>query len=214
MSAYTSMYLNDAAENLGTMFEYAINVRCVDPDKVYKIFAGTKIARLFETGHPMFTVGMCGTELFDRVMEEAYGYECEQSPQYYHTEYNREYWAGWAVAHYQWYSGMHFDEIYEKGLTFSKVMDMYILHEADITRFYDAANMLIERGQTEASSMLKRLRMYAKFTQKTLSEQSGVSLRMIQLYEQGQNDIAKAEAGTVLALSKALHCSMEDLVER
>ena len=50
-------------------------------------------------------------------------------------------------------------------------------------------------------------------TQKELSEASGVKLRMIQLYEQRENDINKARAGTLYDLSKALGCDMEDLME-
>jgi len=36
---------------------------------------------------------------------------------------------------------------------------------------------------------------------------------MIQLYEQRQNDINKAQAGTLLNLTKALGCEMQDLME-
>ena len=36
---------------------------------------------------------------------------------------------------------------------------------------------------------------------------------MIQLYEQRQNDIAKAEAGTVIRLARVLGCAVEDIVE-
>lgn len=61
--------------------------------------------------------------------------------------------------------------------------------------------------------MLRRLRLYHNLTQKQLSERSGVSLRMIQLYEQGQNDITKAQAQVVCNLAKALDCSVEKLLK-
>ena len=35
---------------------------------------------------------------------------------------------------------------------------------------------------------------------------------MIQLYEQGQNDIEKAQVHVVLKLAKALGCDVEDLL--
>ena len=41
----------------------------------------------------------------------------------------------------------------------------------------------------------------------------GVSLRMIQLYEQKQNDINKAQVNVVLSLAKVLGCDVEDLLE-
>ena len=88
---------------------------------------------------------------------------------------------------------------------------MYRLHEADLTAFADAVDAIILPEHTDAGANLKRLRMYAKLTQKELSEKSGVSLRMIQLYEQGQNDMKRAQAETVLALADALHCDIRSL---
>ena len=35
---------------------------------------------------------------------------------------------------------------------------------------------------------------------------------MIQLYEQGQNDISKAQVSVVVNLAHVLHCSVEDLI--
>lgn len=45
-----------------------------------------------------------------------------------------------------------------------------------------------------------------------LSQRSGVSLRMIQQYEQGAKDIRKASASGLLALAGTLHCDIEDLI--
>ena len=52
----------------------------------------------------------------------------------------------------------------------------------------------------------------AELTQKALAERSGVSVRMIEQYEQGKKDINKASARTVYQLSRTLHCRMEDLI--
>lgn len=60
---------------------------------------------------------------------------------------------------------------------------------------------------------LKTIRKQAKLTQQRLAEISGVTLRMNQAYEQGDQDIRKAEAQTVFALSKALGCSPEVVLE-
>ena len=49
-------------------------------------------------------------------------------------------------------------------------------------------------------------------SQRQLSEKSGVSIRMIQHYEQGFKDINKASAETIYRLAKSLNCKMEDLV--
>lgn len=56
--------------------------------------------------------------------------------------------------------------------------------------------------------------MFYEYTQKELSERSGVSLRSIQMYEQRNKDINKASAETIYRLSKALGCNMEDLIEK
>ena len=55
----------------------------------------------------------------------------------------------------------------------------------------------------------RRMRAYS---QRLLSEKSGVSLRAIQQYEQRQKSINKA-AESVLALSESLGCTPEDLME-
>ncbi|MDD6879552.1 MAG: helix-turn-helix transcriptional regulator [bacterium] len=60
---------------------------------------------------------------------------------------------------------------------------------------------------------LKRYRTASGMSQTQLSEASGVSLRKIQGYEQGNLDINKGEAIGLYKLSKALGCRMEQLLE-
>ena len=62
-------------------------------------------------------------------------------------------------------------------------------------------------------SNLKRIREQRGLTQKELAELSGVNLRMIQHYEQGQKDINKAEALKVYTLAKTLKCKVRDILE-
>ena len=62
-------------------------------------------------------------------------------------------------------------------------------------------------------SKLKERRIAAGMTQKSLSEKTGVNLQMIRFYEQGVNDINKAEALTVLKLADALGCEVRDILE-
>ncbi len=50
-------------------------------------------------------------------------------------------------------------------------------------------------------------------SQSDLAAYSGVKLRQIQLFEQRQRNINKASAVTLLKLSRALSCRMEDLME-
>ena len=83
-------------------------------------------------------------------------------------------------------------------------------HEADITKFVDEIDRRIEN--TEHGTQLARLRTYAGMTQKLLAQRSGVSVRMIEQYEQSKKDINRASADTVYRLAKALHCRMEELI--
>ena len=61
---------------------------------------------------------------------------------------------------------------------------------------------------------LKRIRLIYGCSQRELAEISGVSLRSIQMYEQRQKDINKAQSDSLYRLAKSLGCTMEDLLER
>ena len=63
-------------------------------------------------------------------------------------------------------------------------------------------------------SNLKRIREESDLSQSKLADKSGVSVRMIQHYEQGVKDINKAQVGTVYKLAKALKVNIEDLIEK
>jgi transcriptional regulator with XRE-family HTH domain len=62
-------------------------------------------------------------------------------------------------------------------------------------------------------SNLKKIREDKNITQKELSERSGVSIRMIQHYEQGVKDINKSQGNTLRALANTLDCKIEDLMQ-
>ena len=101
----------------------------------------------------------------------------------------------------------------KNGLSLSTVFSMYILHEADESKFVESANEILNRNKQKQKSKLHQIRKARGFTQQQLSDASGVSLRMIQLYEQRQNDINKAQVNIVLSLAKALGCEIEDIIE-
>jgi len=122
-----------------------------------------------------------------------------------------EYWIGWAIAYYQWYSARKFSDIF-KVLSFEELQKMYpTLHEADITKFVDIADEKIKEFFPDTN--LRRIRTAYGCTQAELSKRSGVSLRSIQMYEQRNKDINKASAATLYRLTKVLGCTMEDLIE-
>ena len=85
------------------------------------------------------------------------------------------------------------------------------MHEADISKFADVLDMRMREHFVD--TRLKHYRAINSMSQSELAKASGVSLRSIQMYEQRNKDINKASAETILRLSKALSCSMEDLLE-
>ena len=122
-----------------------------------------------------------------------------------------EYWAGWALAFYQWYTSRSFIELLS-AVPFSELIKMYpVYHEMDIEQFIDHMDKLIQNAYP--STRLRAKRINNRMSQSELARDSGVALRQIQLFEQRQRDINNASAITLLKLSRSLHCRMEDLIE-
>jgi len=210
--AYSELYLDDAMNNLGDMMEYAVCDLGYEPDTFFGWFISSGIASKFEKGNPKYIAGMSGFELAEAVLTATNVIFERKVPSYYEDK-GREYWAGWILAYYQWMTNQRFEDIIKGGLSVSSVFSMYILHEADESKFVDAANEIIGRNTKNGKSRLQEIRKARGFTQKQLSEASGVALRMIQLYEQKQNDISKAQVTVVINIAKALGCEVEDLID-
>ena len=211
-NAYSELYLDDAMQNLGDMVEYAVCDLGCDPDVFFGWFISSGIASKFEKGNPKYITGMSGFELAEAVLTETNVAHEKREPSFIEFK-GREYWAGWILAYYQWETGKRFEDIVKDGLTLSTVFSMYVLHEADESKFVEAANEIIARNRENRKTKLFEIRKARGFTQQQLSKASGVSLRMIQLYEQKQNDISKAQATVVISLAKALGCEVEDLID-
>ncbi len=212
MNAYSELYLDDAMHNLGDMMEYAVCDLGFDPDAFFGWFISSGVAAKFERGNPKYVAGMSGFELAESVLD-ATNVQYEKKEPSYIADKGREYWAGWVLAYYQWKTGHRFEDMVRYGLSVSTVFDMFILHEADESKFVENARELVERNLKNKKTKLSKIRKARGFTQQQLSEASGVTLRMIQLYEQRQNDINKAQVMVVISLAKALGCQVEDLVE-
>lgn len=211
-NAYSELYLDDAMNNLGDMVEYAVCDLGFDPDEFFGWFISSGIASKFEKGNPKFIAGMSGYELAETVLD-ATNVAYERKEPSYSDFKGREFWAGWVLAYYQWKTNRRFEDIVKDGLSLSTVFSMYILHEADVSKFVESANEIITRNKSNKPSRLHEIRKSRGFTQQQLSDASGVTLRMIQLYEQKQNNISKAQVKIVISLAKALGCDVEDLID-
>lgn len=209
--AYQETYLSNAQSVLGDAFDYVINT-CNIPGEVFvNMFAASSIGRRMENGEPSLLSGKSGIEIAIEVVLETTGKHLETEPQE-RLDRTAEYWIGWAVAYYQWYSSRRYGDIF-KVLSFDDLQKMYYtLHEADITKFVDIAEERIKEHFKDTN--LKRIRMAYGCTQAELARQSGVSLRSIQMYEQRRKDINKASVETLYSIAKVLGCTIEDLIER
>ena len=211
-TAYSELYLDDAMNNLGDMVDFAVHDLGYEPDEFFNWFISSGIASRFEKGNPKYVAGMSGYELAEAVLKETNVSYTTKAPSYIEFK-GREYWAGWILAYYQWITNKRFEDMVKDGLNLSTVFSMYVLHEADESKFVESANELIARNKKNKKSKLHSIRKERGFTQQELSKASGVSLRMIQLYEQKKNDISKAQVGYVINLAKVLGCDVEDLMD-
>lgn len=211
MNAYDESYLYDAMQNLGEAFDYAANDCNMTLDEFADMFLVSGLAEQFGKGVPKYVAGMSGTELvWDTVGRTGKKVELPELT----IEYTRspEYWCGWILAYYQWYTGRSFKNI-RQYISMQEILSLYpTLHEAAEEKFVDVLNSRIERSNPP--TQLQLLRRVMGYSQKMLAEKSGVALRMIQQYEQRAKDINKANGENLFALAQTLGCRVEDLLEK
>lgn len=210
-SSYEEIYLDDCMENLGEMFDYAVNACGFRHDEYWELFLASGIAEEMGHGNPVFLCGRSGTELVMETLSKV-GYETDYPPVQIEYDRSPEYWSGWILAYYQWFSKRSFGEIY-RCISMKSVCDMYsVYHEMAEQQFADAVEILVEQ-KTEMTrlQMIRRLRGYS---QRMLAEKAEVNLRTLQQYEIGAKDINKAASGSLREMAAALGCEMIDLLER
>ena len=209
--AYDKVYLDKARTALGRMLDFAVYDLKYDIEDFFALFITSGIAARFEKGDFGVIVGMSGVELAYKVLELTKGEETRIKPQY-SADRSEEYWAGWALAYYQWDTALSFEEIV-RAVPMKRIVQMYSpYHEMDIRQFCDKMSERYRAAQPETN--LKALRQRSGLSQRELAEQSGVPLRTIQQYEQRQKSINKAQAEYLLMLARTLCCDIEDLIEK
>jgi DNA-binding XRE family transcriptional regulator len=209
--AFQETYLSKAQAALGDAFDYAINTCHIPGAEFTILFTTSSVSRRMENGEPAYLAGKSGIEIAEDVLLETTGKQLEAEPQGQFGR-SREYWIGWAVCYYQWYSARSYGNIF-KVLSYEDLKNMYYtLHEEDITKFVDIVDEKIQEHFKDTN--LKRIRNTYGCTQSELAKRSGVTLRSIQMYEQRNKDINKASAETIYRISRVLGCSMENLLEK
>ena len=208
--AYHKVYLEKARTNLGRMLDFATYDLGYDPGEFFDLFLNSGLAERFGKGEFKLTVGMSGVELAYRVLELT-KHQVELPKPRYAADRSPEYWAGWALAYYQWETAMPFVEILEY-VSVDDIIRMYSpYHEMDIRHFCDRMNELYRAANPETK--LKQLRQRAGLSQSELAALSGVPVRTVQQYEQRQKSINKAQAEYLVMMAQVLNCNAEDLIE-
>ena len=210
MHAYLYDYLPTAQRIMGDMLDFAVNTCEQDIEKFYGLFLMSDVSLQFQNGNPTYIAGKTGCELAKEVIAES-GMRPLTNEDEMYLDKSPEYWAGWALAYYQWYTCRPFIKI-NKAVPIRNVIDMYdVYHEMDIMHFVDAVNAYWNVCYDETN--LKRNRKLAGLSQRELAELSGVSIRQLQLFEQRQRDINRTKAIDVVKLGRVLGCRVEDLLQ-
>ena len=181
--AYNNSYLEDSMQAMGAMLDYAVNACNQDLEQFCYRFFCSGVARSLFQFSPKY-MGLSGIELAAIVARRT-GDGLRDAPPYIDVG-SPEYWTGWALAYVSWSLNMDYETV-------------------------DVAREWLREGAVKVNP-LKRQRTLAGLTQKELASLSGVPLRVIRSYEQGQRSLENAGAESILRLSRVLSCQIEDLL--
>ena len=211
--AYDETFLFWAERHLASFLDEAVNRLAYPIDDIWTLFLTSPVSSAFAKGDSSVILGRSGKELLEDVLTSSgYGIMENTEEKEYRAERSPEYWTGYALAYYQWYTSLSFDEI-DEAVKISEIRDLYSpYHEMDISSFVEKMETIRKKRIRETK--LKRARENIGITQLELSSLSSVPVRTIQQYEQRQKNINRASGETLYALSKALYVNMEDLIEK
>lgn len=211
MHAYDRNYLEKARTAMGRMLDFAVYDLKYDIEEFFALFLGSGVAARFEQGDFTLLVGKSGVELAYEVLEQS-GIKYERVKPNYTIDRSEEFWAGWALAYYQWKTSLNFAEIVQC-IPIKEILALYSpYHEMDIRQFVDKMNELYKAAKPETN--LKLFRQRVGLSQRELADYSGIPIRTLQQYEQRQKNINKAQVEYLMMLAQALCCEVEELVEK
>lgn len=200
--AYNEIYLSAVMKNLAALFDIAVNAEEIDANEFGKMFASSDVAKQIENAVPDMLAGKSATEMLSMILNKDVEYTLvpmDRTP---------EYWAGWILAKAQWELNKPFEKILNVMPLSSLINLYYPYHEADESKTVE----LIKQSFPKKESTLKRLRKKRQLTQEQLALLSGVNIRSIRSYEQGENELIKAQGEILQMLANVLDCTIEDLL--
>ena len=207
--AYDEIYLDDAMETLGSAVEYAVLFYGMDGQEFLNLFIISGLAGEFGRGNVKYISGMSGIE-FARLILETCGKQYGDIQPLPYVDYPPEYWVGWILAFYQWYSGKSYEAICKR-ISYDDIRNVYgVLHEADPSKSADVFDRMMNSGH-ETNLAVQRKK--CGLSQSQLAKAADISIRSIQLYEQRKSDIGKAQYNHLCSLAKVLGCTVDDIME-
>lgn len=213
LCAYDKSYVENARRTMAHMLDHAVYTFGMELREFYELFLISSFSKRFESGDCSVISGRSGWELAHMVLEETgHGIPAVLSAGLHGSGRSPEYWSGWALAYFQWESGLSFSQI-QRAMPVTEILSLYpAYHELDIRHFCDKAMEQI----TEADRAQTRLKYYRKklgLSQSRLAEAAEIPVRTIQQYEQRRKNINHAQAEYLIRLSRVLGCSVAELAE-
>ena len=191
-----------AQDAFALMFDYSINVCQINPDRFSKYFLESDVLQRFEENDIGFLVGHSGIEFAEMIIPKRY----IKQANYKDFIRTKEYWAGYALAYFWMKSFYKIEEILNK-ISLREIIELYHpYHEMDLSHFYEFMMKTMDRNR------LKIFRKKNNLSQNELSLLSNVPLKTIQKYETKERLLCKASGEILIRLSRALNCSIEDLI--
>lgn len=228
--AYSELIAERAYDSLGRMLDFSVRSLHMDAGSVMKLFVASQTADSFGRGDIRLICGMSGIELAYGILDRS-GISYERTVQRNTASLSSEYWVGYAIARMQRESALGFDVI--TGLfspsdmisEYSKLrlekLDSLPLSVGEAEKKSAMADlghgfseeMCRRLGSMVSENSLRIMRKKNGLSQSALAKASGIPVRTIQQYEQGQKDIRKARAEYIVALSRVLSCDPASLLD-
>lgn len=199
--AYDEYYLDTAQRKLGMLFELATLHEGMDIDAFAQLFLSSPVSKAIQKADPVFIAGKSAIELLSIVLGKDIG------PIETNIQCSPEYWVGWALAYIQWDTNKSFEEIIKAYPCCKLLLNYFPYHEMDVTQIAD-----LVKKHLDMECPLKIWRTKRHLSQSQLALLSGVPIRNIKAYEQGTVELSKAQGETLYLLSKALDCTIEELL--
>ncbi len=198
--AYDLSYLDSVQRKLGALFSMAAVQEHMDIDGFAEKFISSGMAEKFETANPVYVLGKTENELFGIILgKEPVPNIMEKDP--------AALWTGCVLAYAQWYLRKSFKDITDK-FPCSRLKQYFFSYSEKPV----SASLELIKEKISYEYPVRAFRKKRHFTQAELAKFSGLSVSSIKAFETGRADISHARAVTLYRLSKALSCSIDDLI--